>query len=81
MGQRQRADLDVFMAYTIHHQAKYQRLNANTLYVAAILFSRSTLHIDALLCLPNKQILLQQLITLVLQGGFQLIFESATHQY
>ena len=39
--------------YKIHHQAKYQRLNANTLYVAAILFSRSTLHREALPCLPN----------------------------
>ena len=53
MGQRQRADLSVFLTYTIHHQAKYQRLNANTLYVAAILFSRSTLHREALPCLPN----------------------------
>ena len=39
--------------YKIHHQAKYQRLNANTLYVAAILFSRSTLHRETLPCLPN----------------------------
>ena len=45
MGQRQIADLSVFGRINeIHHQAKYQRLNANTLYVAAILFSRSTLH-------------------------------------
>ena len=41
------------MTYTIHDQAKYQRLNANTLYVAAILFSRSTLHREAPPCLPN----------------------------
>ena len=40
--------------YKIHHQAKYLRLNANTLYVAAILFSRSTLHRETLPCLPNK---------------------------
>ena len=37
----------------IQHQAKYQRLNANTLYVAAILFSRSSLHRETLPCLPN----------------------------
>ena len=54
MGQRQVADLSVFRKYKIHHQAKYQRLNANTLYVAAILFSRSTLHRETLPCLPNK---------------------------
>ena len=30
--------------YKIQHQAKYQRLNANTLYVATILFSRSSLY-------------------------------------
>ena len=42
------------LTHKIHHQAKYQRLNANTLYVAAILFSRSTLHREALPCLPNK---------------------------
>ena len=42
------------LTYTIHHQAKYQRLNANTLYVAAILFSRSTLHRETLSCLPNS---------------------------
>ena len=41
------------LTYTIHHQAKYQRLNANALYVAAILFSRSTLHRETLPCLPN----------------------------
>ena len=34
--------------------AKYQRLNANTLYVAAILFSRSSLHRESLPCLPNN---------------------------
>ena len=39
--------------YKIHHQVKYQRLNANALYVAAILFFRSTLHREALPCLPN----------------------------
>ena len=39
--------------YKVHNQAKYQRLNANTLYVAAILFSRSTLHRESLPCLPN----------------------------
>ena len=33
---------------------KYQRLNANTLYVAAIFFSRSTLHKESLPCLPNE---------------------------
>ena len=38
----------------IQHQAKYQRLNANTLYVAAILFSRSSLHRETLPCLPNN---------------------------
>ena len=38
-----------------HHQAKYQRVNANTLYVAAILFSCSTLHRETLPCLPNKK--------------------------
>ena len=43
------------LTYKIHHQAKYQRLNANTLYVAAIFFSRSTLHREALPCLPNKK--------------------------
>ena len=43
------------LTYTIHQQAKYQRLNANTLYVAAILFSNSTLHREALPYLPNKQ--------------------------
>ena len=32
---------------------KYQRLNANTLYVSAILFFRSTLHRESLPCLPN----------------------------
>ena len=37
--------------YKIPHQAKYQRLNANTLYVAAILFFRSTLHYRASLIL------------------------------
>ena len=31
-------------------------MNANTLYVAAILFSRSTLHREALPCLPNKSV-------------------------
>ena len=36
-----------------HYQAKYQRVNANTLYVAAILFSCSTLHRETLPCLPN----------------------------
>ena len=45
--------------YKIHHQAKYQRLNANTLYVAAILFSRSTLHREALPCLPNMMMMIQ----------------------
>ena len=55
MGQRQRADLLCLLTYKIHHQAKYQRLNANTLYVAAIFFSRSTLHREALPCLPNRQ--------------------------
>ena len=40
--------------YIIHDQAKHQRLNANTLYVAAILFSRSTLHRESLPCLPNN---------------------------
>ena len=29
-------------------------MNANTLYVAAILFSRSTLHRETLPCLPNS---------------------------
>ena len=38
-----------------HHQAKYRRVNANTLYVAAILFSCSTLHRETLPCLPNTQ--------------------------
>ena len=33
MGQRQIADLRHFGRYKIHHQAKYQRLNAYTLYV------------------------------------------------
>ena len=33
---------------------KYQRLNANTLYVSAILFFRSTLHRESLPCLPNS---------------------------
>ena len=42
------------LTYKRHHQAKYQRLNANTLYVAAIFFSRSTLHREALPCLPNS---------------------------
>ena len=37
----------------MHHQAKYQRLNANTLYVAAILFSCTSLHRESLPCLPN----------------------------
>ena len=56
MGQRQlqRADLSVFGRIKIHHQAKYQRLNANTLYVAAILFFRSTLLRESLPCLPNN---------------------------
>ena len=55
MGQRQIADLSVFGRIKfITMQAKYQRLNANTLYVAAILFSRSTLHRETLPCLPNK---------------------------
>ena len=31
------------LTYKIHHQAKYQRLNANTLYVAAIFFTRASL--------------------------------------
>ena len=35
---------------------KYQRLNANTLYVSAILFSRSTLHRETLPCLPNREV-------------------------
>ena len=56
MGQRQIADLSVFWAYKIQHQAKYQRLNSNTLYVAAILFSRSTLHREALPRLPNNYV-------------------------
>ena len=55
MGQRQRTDLSVFGRIKIHHQAKHQRLNANTLYVAAILFFRSTLHREALPCLPNEE--------------------------
>ena len=38
-----------------HHKAKYQRVNANTLYVAAILFSCSTLHRKTLPCLPNNK--------------------------
>ena len=41
--------------YKIHHQVKYQCLNANTLYVATILFSRSSLHRESLPCLPNNQ--------------------------
>ena len=40
--------------FKIQHQAKYQRVNANTLYVAAILFSCSTLHRETLPCLPNN---------------------------
>ena len=39
--------------YKIHHQAKYQRLNVNTLYAAAILFFRSSLHRESLPSLPN----------------------------
>ena len=42
--------------YKIHrHQAQYQRLNANTLYVVAILFSWPSLHREALPCLPNNR--------------------------
>ena len=53
MGQRQRAHLSVLIwTYKIHHQAKDQRLNANALYLAAILFSCSSLHRDALPCVP-----------------------------
>ena len=53
MGQRQRAD-PCLKTSKIQHEAKYQRLNANTLYVAAILFSRSSLHRETLPCLPNN---------------------------
>ena len=41
-------------AYKINHRGKYQRLNANTCIVAAILFFRSSLHREALPCLPNN---------------------------
>ena len=47
-------------AYKINHRGKYQRLNgmnANTCIVAAILFFRSSLHREALPCLPNKSCL------------------------
>ena len=44
----------MFWTFKIHHKAEYQRLNANTLYVAAILFSRSSLHRESLPCLPNR---------------------------
>ena len=36
------------------HQVKYQCVNANTLYVAAILFSCTSLHRETLPCLPNN---------------------------
>ena len=38
-----------------HHEAKYQHVDANTLYVAAILFSYSSLHRETLPCLPNRR--------------------------
>ena len=55
MGQRQIADRSVFGRIQFITRRKYQRLNANTLYVAAILFFRSTLHREALPCLPNTK--------------------------
>ena len=55
----------------IQHQAKYQRLNANTLYVAAILFSRSSLHRETLPCLPNTCCIYVTYVTYRIAGYFR----------